>query len=141
MNISPPLEIANTARALATQERARQLIAVTNMNITIHEVIRAAATPQGRPILRITLRQLLLAQPGWGEQKTNAVLNKLSSSLGQPTPQLRKLTIAWLLDPRAGGRRFMAFCDTFNANSAPPWRGYPFATRPNNKQPLVRGIK
>jgi hypothetical protein len=141
MNHAPSLDVANSARTVAIHERARQLIAVTEETKTIHEVIRNAATPHGRPLLRITLRQLLLAQPGWGEQKTTGALNKMARVIGQPAPTLRKLTIAWLLDPRAGGRRFMAFCDIFSAKSASPWPGFPFAPKATTQNASGRGTK
>ena len=141
MNTTPPLETANSARAIANQMRAAELIAVAESRQTIHDVITHAATQQGRPLLRITLRQLLLAQPGWGEQRTTATLKKLASPIGQAAPPLRKLTIAWLLDQRSGGRRFMAFCDTFSAKSAAPWPGFPFAPRGTSSNSLTRGTK
>jgi hypothetical protein len=130
---TPSLEAANTARTVANKKRAQQLIAITEEQLTVHDVIRSAATEVDRSLLRITLRQLLLAQPGWGEQKTTGALKKLASIIGQPAPPLRKLTIAWLLDPRAGGRRFMAFCDTFSTKTSPPWPGFPFTPKPTTK--------
>lgn len=125
----PPLEQANVAKAQAHRARAAALISVAEGRHTIVDVIKHAATEAGRPLLRITLRQLLLAQPGWGDERCGSALNQLTAVLGAPAAKLhrRKLTIAWLLDARAGGKRFMAFCDVIAAKTDAPWPGFPFA--------------
>lgn len=130
----PPLTVANSARHAAARQRAAALIAVADKDNTtdVREVILAACTQQGRPLTRITLRQLLLAQPGWGPDRTSKALEQMLTTLGQPEVNQRKLTIAWLLDKRAGGRRFMAFCDALYPRASAPWPGFPFAAKQHN---------
>lgn len=133
MSTTPELAVANSARANAARMRAEKLISVASSEATIHDLIMEASGSRGRPLLRVTLRQLLLAVPGWGNERASRIISKMTAVLGakgSPTPQ-RKLTIAWLLDPRAGGRRFMAFCDSLKENDTSPWSGFPFAPQPS----------
>ena len=123
----PSLAVANSARAHANRVRATALIAVAEGHRTITDVVKAAAGDDEKALLRLTVRQLLLAQPGWGEERTRQVMSKITDIVGQSTSHM---TVAWVLDPRAAGRRFMAFCDAITSNTQPPWPGYPFAKRP-----------
>ena len=96
----------------------------------MHDVINLACTPNGRPLLRITVKQLLLAQPGVGDESVRRVIDKVIAVTGAHDVPVRRITLAWLLDTRAGGRRFMAFCDALGDNAATPWPGFPFTPRP-----------
>ena len=127
----PPLEIANSAALAANRQRAAALLAILDAEspIGVTGVICAACTTSGRPLRRITLRQLLLAQPGWGSDRARKVLEQMTDTLGVENVDLRRLTIAWLLDPRAGGTRFMAFCDALRPRAAGSWTGYPFGPK------------
>ena len=129
----PSLSVANSARSAANRQRAAALIAVADPEqaATVTDVISAACTVTGRPLLRITLRQLLLAQPGWGPDRTGKVLEQTMATLEKKSVDPRKLTISWLLDHRAGGKRFMAFCDALYPRTSTPWAGYPFAPKPS----------
>lgn len=125
----PDLAVANSARAEANLVRAKALIEVAQGHRTITDVVTAAAGDHEKALLRLTVRQLLLAQPGWGEERTRQVISKITDIVGQ-TPD--HMTVAWILDPRAAGRRFMAFCDAITSNTQPPWPGYPFAKKPTH---------
>lgn len=130
MSARPSLNTANSARAVAERRRSAALIEVASGEASVADVITAAATEAGRPLLRITLRQLLLAQPGWGTERTAKVLSQTLTVLESQNVPMRRLTIAWLLDPRAGGRRLMAFCDSLSTRTEPPWVGFPFMPKP-----------
>lgn len=131
MTFTPSLDVANEARAKARFVRAARLYSLANGSTTVVETIAAATDDAGRPLLRLTLRQLLLAQKGWGEQRTAHVIGRTLSVIGAPETPTRKLTVAWLIDPRSGGRRIMAFCDALSAKDGPPWPGFPFAPHPD----------
>ena len=128
----PSLAVANEARANANLTRARLLfsIAETSNEINAVDALRAAIGPEGKPILRISIRDILLAQPGWGEERTARTLRHILEALQIPEPKARKMTIAWLLDRRAGGRRFMAFADALRTKDL-PWTGFPHTARPS----------
>lgn len=131
MKTTPSLTMANSARALANETRARELIDVAEGRRDIHSVIRRSTAPDGKPLLRITLRQLLIAQPGWGPQRAAVAIEKTLSVVGTPHLSPRKISLAWLLDPRAGGKRFMAFCDSLAPSNTAPWAGFPFTPKPS----------
>lgn len=127
----PPLDVAYSAAVAANRQRAAALIAVSDpaAAMSVTGVISAACIPSGRPLRRITLRQLLLAQQGWSSDRVGKTLERTVASLEIESIDLRRLTIAWLLDPRAGGTRFMAFCDALHHRTAGPWDGFPFAPK------------
>lgn len=132
MTNRPDLATANSAREHAARTRAAALIAVANGEIGVDAVVKSATTESGRPLLRITVKQLLLALPGWGTERTNRLVNHMNEVLDITgnAPTARKMTVSWLIDPRAGGRRFMAFCDGMKSKSDAPWPGFPFASKP-----------
>jgi hypothetical protein len=75
--------------------------------------------------IQLSLRQVLLAQPAWGRKRTDAVIEHISSIFGGRMER-RQITVGWLLDPRAGGRRFHAWLDAHQPKSRPPWPGFPY---------------
>lgn len=126
----PPLSAANSARFEANRQRAEWLVAVANGDSTVLDVIEWAATDDGRPLMRVPLRKLLLAQPGWGEDRTRTAITKTLAVTGRRGLPTRKVTIAWLLDHRAGGKRFQAFCDALAFTPKTPWTAFPFTPVP-----------
>jgi hypothetical protein len=97
----------------------------TGLN-SISDLITAATSEDDRALRRLSLRQVLLHQKGWGRARTERVLSDLLSSLGlEPT---RRLTVAWLIDARAGGRRVRALADAYPG--VQPWIGFPYAPLP-----------
>lgn len=126
--VAPPIESARAALSQARLMRAEYLIALAEGLITVQDVIDAALNDDGRPLRRISLRQLLLSQPGWGERRTTRLLSVLAGRMGS-TDRPKDMTIAWLLDPRCGGRRYLAWLDVQQAKNSAPWPGFPFAPR------------
>lgn len=130
-----PLTGASLARARealgqASGVRAEHLLAITEGTLTVLDVIEAACTGPGRPLRRIGLRQLCLAQQGWGIRRTDALLSTLAERAGDEGA-LRDLDIAWLIDPRYYGRRFLLWADLLRPRrTAPPWPGFPYAPSP-----------
>lgn len=119
------LALANTAKDEAARTRSRWLVSLQKEGtVTVPDLLKAATTEEGRPLRRITLRQLLLTQDGWGRARADRVLSHTTSLLGhEPTS---RLTVAWLIDARAGRRRVHALADALTERVA-PWPGFPFA--------------
>ncbi|WP_251153774.1 hypothetical protein [Cellulosimicrobium sp. Marseille-Q4280] len=120
---------AAAARRSANRRRAEYLSSVTTGLLSVHDVVAAAAAPDGAPLLRISLRQLLGAQPDWGKSRTEAAMTRLITVLGE-TRTDRDQTIGWLVDPRVRGARLLAFADATQTGHGPPWPGFPFAPSP-----------
>lgn len=129
-----PLPAANKALSAAVKMRAEYLLSITIGDITPLDLIRQAARQGGRPLLTLRLNKILIAQQGWGDKKAETAIKEicavLSENLKTDGKNGHKLTVGWLLDPRAGGRRLMAWVDVVEVRSrkiAPPWSGFPFA--------------
>lgn len=129
MSTPPPTPFANAQKALVSVRRYRAdtMMAVAGGVLTPIDVIEAAAEVSGRHLLKIQLSQLLLAQPGVGALRVNAMVTELSRACsGGDDP--KKLTVGWLLDNRTRGARFRSWlwiAET-RGRPAPPWPGFPF---------------
>lgn len=131
-------EQARDARQHASLVRAEALLQVAGAKRTIWQVLEVAATQAGKPLLRLSLRQLLLAEPGIGVRTQEGRLKTLLDLLQVPMEQVSQhqaaapLTVQWLIDPRVGGRRMLAFIDVMGARAdRPTWRGFPFHASPS----------
>lgn len=91
---------------------------------TVAKVLEAVAEPENRPLLRLRLRMLLQYQPGWGAVRADQIIDHVLSVTGAKLDK-RLVTVGWLLDPRAGGRRFTAWIDALEPKKDPPWKGFP----------------
>ncbi|MDC7120256.1 hypothetical protein OMK64_01750 [Cellulomonas fimi] len=131
--------VATSALRAAREMRGEALFTIADGLIDPIDVARDAMTPEGEPLRRISLRQLLLAQPGWGEARTDELIRRLHAFCEITEPP-RRLSIRWLIDPRVSGRRLVAFCDLLDEGRAAvarggevdvvPWAGYPFTPMP-----------
>lgn len=115
----------NSARRAAALYRAEWLMSITDGIVTLQELMTEASRPEARALLKLSLRQVLLSQPGWGRKKAEKILMHIESVTGA-TMERRKITVGWLLDPRAGGRRYAAWLDAFEPKTT-PWPGFPYA--------------
>lgn len=125
----PPAR-ARAARRAADQVRAQALVSVASGEASIWDVLARAATPSGRPLLRLSLHQLLIAQPGVGTKSARSRVASLLDLVRSATAgeSQRALTVQWLIDPRAHGRRMLAFIEVMDEHTGtPPWRGFPLA--------------
>lgn len=122
---TPPSSKATAALATARMIRAAALTEVAEGRYTAEEMIARACDPDENPaLLRITLRELLASQPGWGVRSASIVTRRMAEALGE-----KPKTIAWLVDRRTGGKRWMAYLDA-TAERALPWAGYPWQPPP-----------
>lgn len=127
MSGRPSTATARAALSEARRQRAEHLVALANGILTPHDVVDAATADSGRALRRISLRQLHLSCEGWGERRTSRLLSDLAARIGLPARDVERETIAWLLDPRAGGRRYLAWLDVQQAKTKGPWAGFPFS--------------
>lgn len=125
----PPViahEKLSSARHEAAQLRAEWLLNIHSELLDVNDLLHESVTPQGKPLLRLRLRQVLLSRPGRGRTRTDFIINRVAAVSGSKL-EASKATVAWLLDPRTGGRRFAAWLDAQELKSGPPWPGFPFA--------------
>jgi hypothetical protein len=121
---------AQAVRRRADVVRAEALLSVARGTLTVWDVLRQASVPAGKPLLRLSLRQLLLAQPGVGLKISFTRTRALFALLGVPMdPSAPSATVQWLIDPRANGRRVLALIDVMGVRTGPPWAGFPFASQ------------
>lgn len=133
-----PLALARQALVSADAQRAEHLLAVAEGTLNVEDVIEAACSESGRPLRRIGLRQLYLSQPGWGTARVNALLGALAKRTAHEG-HLRELDIAWLIDPRQYGRRYLTLIDLRSSRRSAPWSGFPFTPAPlcTNRPPAT----
>ncbi|MGK3708773.1 hypothetical protein [Arthrobacter sp. IK3] len=91
---------------------------------TVADVLAASAMKENRPLLRLRLTILLRYQPGWGRLRAEGVVDHVLSVTGAKLDR-RLVNVGWLLDPRAGGRRYAAWLDALQPKKDPPWSGFP----------------
>lgn len=132
MTSRPPLATANKAASRARNIRAEWLTGIHMGLFAPADVIKAACEPDGAPLRRITLMRLLTEQDGWGRGKATSALERTLRLLDMDPANHRvnTLTIQWLIDARAGGRRVHALADALNTNAETPWEGFPYAPQP-----------
>lgn len=125
-NLRLPDDLA-AARRNANKVRAEWLVAISEGILTADDLVRAACDPDGKPLLKISLRQLVMAQPGFGPARADRILGKMHVALfGHATPTDKVTTVAHLVDPRTVGRRYVAFRDAM-CDRTTPVAGFPFA--------------
>ncbi len=130
-----PLSLANAALHSARRQRAEWLIGLDSGLVDPMELIAHSAVDSGRALRRLTLRQVLIAQPRWGATRADEVLTRLHA-FTHAQAELSGLTVGWLVDNRCtGGTRFSALFDVTATNREdPPWPGYPFYDRPPDRR-------
>lgn len=125
---------ARVARDKAARQRFMYVEAVEVGDLTVDDVITAACQSAGKALLRLRLDKLLMAQPGFYPRHARAILASLDSVLADTARLPRgtyRHTVAWLVDPRARGRRIAAWVNIAHAQpsadrgSVPT--GFPYA--------------
>lgn len=125
MHPSNSVDVLNSARKAANRFRAEWLLMLADGMFTPADLLREAGTDAGRPLLKLSLSQVLLSLPGWGRKRCDSILKHVLSVTGVKIEQ-RHVTVGWLLDPRAGGRRYQAWLDAMQTKEGPPWAGFPY---------------
>lgn len=117
------------AKLDAETMRAEWLIGITQEILTVPDLVHQSLLDEGVPLRRVTLRQLLLSQPGWGRLRVKRAIDHLKAVTGTNLTE-RDLTVGWLTDQRFEGRNFLAWIDALHTKDDAPWEGFPFAPAP-----------
>lgn len=108
--------------------RADYLVALSGGLIGERDVLAASLSPEGMPLRKITLRNLVGSRPGFGPARTRTFLSEVAARL-EVHEFIGGKTVSWLLDPRARGVRLLAWVDPEHHKDL-PWPGFPCAPRP-----------
>lgn len=133
------------AASEARRLKQRWFTDITAGDRTCYDLIEAAcaADGSGRALHKSKILRVLAAQPGCSTREARAILRKVVSLLDKPTDtDLDALTIAWLIDSRAGGRRIAAYLDVTTALQVPegfPWSRVPDPGTETFPAPTPRG--
>lgn len=127
-----PIAEARTHLNHARTMRSEWLVSIAHELVTVDELITHAATADGAPLLKLQLRQILSAQPTVGLTTADNIIATMCRFVGLDAALVgTKQTVAWLLDPRCQGTRWLAWCDTrYTKNATSPWPGFPLTTAP-----------
>ena len=122
-----PINRVQQARRDANRVRAQWLAALHEGLVTPIDLFRHAATLQGRPLLALTLRQVLTHTKRHSPRATTHVLRRILHGEDPAGVPARGPTVGWLLDTRARGRRLARWVSLQPGTSRQPWAGFPFA--------------
>lgn len=104
--------------------RAEMVIAVTEAILTVDDVLAEALKPTRKALGKLTLRKLWLAAGRPAQWRD--VRARMLGALGDESPD-DSITIVWLFDPRAGGRRYYAYQDALRSRTEPPSPRFPWS--------------
>lgn len=116
------------ARLHADKVRGEYLALISGGLLSPADVIWWAAQPGKKPLRALTVKRIISAIPGNGEQTVRRFVRELAQICGTTSAPSR-LTVGWLLDRRAGGRRLIAFACLIKPHGV-PWPGFPHAPKP-----------
>lgn len=146
MNRPPYVEItrAQEAKVNADRARARALLSVTEGMLTVWDVLRESATEAGAYLLPLGLVRVLEAQPDWTKARAYAVTRHvaaLDGMSGLTRGQLARIRLRWVVDARAGFRRWLTLADGIKVTGppGPPWPGFPYSPAPS--LPPIPGVR
>lgn len=121
------MALQRSAAARARLLRAEYLHAVDAGTLGPLDVIDEAREDYLLPLRQISLRGLFV-DAGFNNKQWRDVRSRLLNALAIDVED-RKLTVGWVLDPRAGGRRIYALVDALRDRDEPPWPGFPWTPR------------
>lgn len=123
-------DMARQRQALtaAQEARAEWLLQIHYKKVKPRDFIDAARDPSWVALRRESLRQVIISEPGVGEGRWRQVRDRMLDALDIKVWD-KDLTVGWVLDPRAGGRRYHALIDALRPREA-PWPGFPWEPKP-----------
>lgn len=123
-----------TAQRTALHEarlvRADHLLAVHEGLLEPLDVVDAARQPTAQALRKIRLDELFLSVDKTSVREWRLIRNRMLGALNLNVSD-RDLTIGWVIDPRAGGRRLHALKDALRPRIEVPWPGFPWAAPPS----------
>lgn len=132
-------------RRVANAARGELLQLITDGTVTPWEAIIAAAASGEKHLMRLRLDQIITAGPGIGATRARRVVGQVLTILEATESRTATghVTLAFILDPQARGRRLLAVLDAFiayglvqDAQDLRVWPGFPFAPAPLTREGL-----
>lgn len=117
------------ALSLAMGMRRGHVRAVAEGILDPFDVIDAARSRAGIPLRRLHLELLFRAVREPKPMNWPSIRARLLAGLGEPVSD-DKLDIGWVLDVRAGGRRYYALREACRPSQQLPWEGFPWDPLP-----------
>ena len=117
-------ELNEDARA-ANKARAQWRLKVHTGQLSPVDAIIQIVEEDDRAGMKITLRSLFVDAPGWGRRRTEQLMDRIQEVADSPSTP-RRMTIAWLVNPTSGGRRWEAMLDGVSRGQGKPTQGFPF---------------
>lgn len=130
-------------RRVANAARGELLQLVTDGTVTPWEAIIAAAASGEKHLMRLRLDQIITAGPGIGATRARRVVAQVLRILEATESRTATghVTLAFIVDPQARGRRLLAVLDAFIAygliqhtQDLRIWPGFPFAPAPLSQE-------
>jgi hypothetical protein len=116
------------ALSAARQARAEMLLEISAGRLTPIEFVDMARDASWVALRRESLREVIVSAPFLGARRWREIRDRMLGVLDVEASD-KDLTVGWLLDPRAGGRRYLAFIDAMRTRE-PPWPGFPWEPGP-----------
>lgn len=104
--------------------RFLQLKKLWDGHSTIPQVVEYACTVEGAPLLKVTLVKLL-ESARFSKAEATRVARRVTSMVDS-TRDPNKVTIGWLVDPRAGNRRIVSMADALSPVRLHPPARFPY---------------
>lgn len=132
-------------RRVANAARGELLQLITDGTVTPWEAIIAAAASGEKHLMRLRLDQFITAGPGVGATRARRVVAQVLAILEATESRTATghVTLAFILDPQARGRRLLAVLDAFiaygliqDAQDLRVWPGFPFTPAPLTREGL-----
>lgn len=136
---SPDMQRLIAQRHRANTARGELLQLIADGILSPWEALVAAATAGEKALLRLTLDQLITASPGVGQARARQITSQVTRILAttEAATSTGRVTIAYILDEQARGKRLLAVLDAFISHGLireegdlPVWTGFPFTPCP-----------
>lgn len=130
-------------RREAVIARGELLLDISEGRLSAWEAIMSVVLDDRQSLRRLRLDQILVTQEGIGEDRARRVISQILTVLDVPTGStpVKAVTIGYILDSRAAGRRILATLEAFisygvigDAEDLTVWPGFPYAPAPSDRR-------
>ena len=137
------MQLLTEHRRRANIARGELLQLIADGILSPWEALVAAATASDDALLRLRLEQLITAGDGIGQARARRITAQVVHILGttEGHTSVGRVTVGYILDERARGRRLLAVLDAFISHGLirkeadiPVWDGFPFTPCPATVQ-------